>query len=146
MNKKIKIISILIIITLLAAATVYAAGPGSTEDPLVTKSYVDEQIRQLIGTGTGGGGGVVELVVEELKVGQILIAGAGTEFILRGGKATAYGDGANGIPNLTSGADIKIGNSIPLNHLLLFPRDDERGIKITAGPAFVMIRGPYSIR
>ncbi len=145
MSKRLKIISLIIIISLIGVATVIA-GPGSTEDPLVTKSYVDEKIRQLVGTGTGGGGGFVELVVEELKVGQILVAGPGTEFILRGGKATAYGDPKNGIPDLTGGIDIPIGKPIPLNHLLLFPRDDGRGIKITAGPAFVMIRGPYSIK
>ncbi len=144
MSKKFKIISILLIICLIGAATVIA-GPGSTDDPLVTKSYVDEKIRQVAGTG-GGGGGSSEIVSIELKSGDILIAGSGSEFILRSGKATAYGDGSNGIPNLTGGTDIAIGRTIPTNSLLIFPRDDGRGIKITAGPAWVMIRGSYTIK
>ncbi len=150
MSNKSKIISILIIIMLIAAATVYAAGPGSTEDPLVTKSYVDEQIRILINSGAGSGSGSSggkALVVEELKKDQLLIAHAGTEFILRGGHAVAYGTGTDNIPDLTTGTGIKIGSAIPRDHLILFPRDDDRGFKITGSvPAYVMIRGSYEIR
>lgn len=133
---------------LIAAATVYAAGPGSTEDPLVTKSYVDEQIRQLVNSGIGSGGsGSKGMTVEELQKDQILIAHAGTEFILRGGHAVAYGTGTDNIPDLTTGTGIKIGSAIPRDHLILFPRDDDRGFKITgSAPAYVMIRGSYEIR
>lgn len=143
MSKRFKIISVLIIICLIGAVTVIA-GPGSTEDPLVTKSYVDKKISEI--TGTGGSSGSSEIITLQLKTGDILVAGSGSEFILRSGKATAYGDGKNGIPNVTSGTDIAIGRSIPTNSLLIFPRDDGRGIKVTTGPAWVMIRGSYTVR
>lgn len=143
MSKRFKIISVLIVICLIGAVTVIA-GPGSTDDPLVTKSYVDEKIRQIVGSGSGGGSS--EIITLQLKAGDILMAGSGSEFILRSGKATAYGDGSNGIPNVTSGSDIAIGRAIPTNSLLIFPRDDGRGIKVTSGPAWVMIRGAYTLK
>lgn len=119
-----------------------SSDPGSINDPLVTKSYVDEQIAQI---SLGGGQASTEVIVEVLNKGDILLAKSGSEFILRAGTAVAYGDGSNGIPNVTAGSDIKIGSTIPVNHQLIFPKDDGRGIKITTGPAYVMIRGGYQI-
>ncbi len=147
MNKKLKLGLVILVILIVGSVTVFAAGsnPGSIDDPLVTKSYVDEQISLLAKSSGTGTGGSVELIVEELKVGDILIASAGTEVILRGGYAVAYGDGSNGIPDVTGGSDLAIGSKIPANHQLIFPRDDGRGIKITKGPAFVMVRGAYTI-
>lgn len=147
MNKKFKLGLVILVILVVGSVTVYAAGttPGSIDDPVVTKSYVDEQINKLVKSGGVGTGGAVELIVEELKTGDILLASAGTEVILRGGYAVAYGDGTNGIPDVTGGSDLAIGSNIPKNHQLIFPRDDGRGIKITKGIAYVMIRGGYTI-
>lgn len=149
MGKKLKI-GIIIAVFLLAGSlvtTAFAGGsePGSVSDPIVTKSYVDEQINKLKQLGIGGGEVSNAIIVETLNKGDILIAGSGTEFILRSGTAIAYGSSTNGIPDVTGGADIKIGANIPNNHQLIFPKDDGRGIKITAGPAYVMIRGSYEI-
>lgn len=149
MGKKVKI-SITVFVLIFAGvlvSTTFAdssSDPGSINDPIVTKSYVDEQIR-LISSGGGGGGQATEIVTVKLNTGDSLIAGAGSEVILRTGKAVAYGDGSNGIPDVTGGADIKIGSNIPLNHQLIFPKADGRGIKITTGPAYVMVRGGYQI-
>lgn len=125
--------------------------PGSIDDPLVTKSYVDEQVQLKVKEQVSliqqqGLGDSVQIIVEKLDAGDVLIADTGTELILRGGVAVTYGDGSNGIPDLTGGTDLKIGVNVPKNHLLMIPRDDGRGIKITKGPAYVMIRGGFEVK
>jgi hypothetical protein len=134
--------------------------PGTANDPIVTKSYVDEAIKSLTGvtpntgtpapsTSTGSGtasASSARLVVVELKPGQTLAAGEGTEFIVRNGKAIAYSSTEDGISDLTDGIDLKPGVVIPTNHLLLFPREG-RGIrphKDSTGTIYVMVRGAYS--
>ncbi|WP_025027184.1 hypothetical protein [Caldalkalibacillus mannanilyticus] len=128
---------------------------SSGEDPLITKSYLDEQIAKLkreVGSG-GSSGGIVtdggsdhKLVVEQLQSGQSLIAAEGTEVIVRTGQVIGISskDG-NGIPNVTAGTDIK-GTTIPHNNLLLFPRNDGRGVHVVKGPSHIMVRGSYEIR
>jgi hypothetical protein len=124
------------------------AEPGSIDDPIVTKSYVDEKLQQ-IQPGSGGGVASASLKVVALQPGQSLIAFEGTEFIARGGKLVAIASASGGIPNVTAGKDLSNGTAIPLNHLLLFPRSDERGIRFDAnskGTAVIMVRGAYEIR
>ena len=125
--------------------------PGSVDDPIITKSYVDEQISLLKQSLTGdittqptSPGTVVPIIVVELTAGDRLIGKAGTEIIVRSGKVVASGDGSNGIPNVTAGVDIRIGNTIPLNHQLIIPRDDGRGFK-AQDKVFALIRGDYKI-
>lgn len=84
----------------------------------------------------------------ELKQNQVLNCGESTEIILRSGKATAIGGEGGGLSDITSGtgADINTGNDVPLNHLLMISRDDGRGIKATSKTAWVLVKGPYSIK
>lgn len=140
--------------------------PGTIEDPVVTKSYVDEQIAKLAGGGTIGnssgssnsgsnggqsgseGGQAVKLEVVELPIGKTLMAAAGTEVVVRVGKAVAYSSDTNGISDLTGGADIKSGKDVPTNHLIWFPRDG-RGIKGHPDeivPLTLIVKGPYKIQ
>ena len=67
------------------------------------------------------------------------------EIILRSGKAIALCPGANGISDLTAGADLADGTEISANHLLLVPRNDGRGITVTSADAYVMVRGTYTV-
>ncbi|MGD9678472.1 MAG: hypothetical protein AB7V16_09025 [Vulcanibacillus sp.] len=148
MSRRLKIgltIFLLLVIGLVTTALANGTNPGSIDDPIVTKSYVDEQISKIVLTGGTSSGGVAPIIVETLNTGDILIAGAGTEIILRGGVAVVYGEGSNGLPNVTAGKDLTIGSNVPLNHHLIVPRDDGRGIKATKGPAYVMVRGNYTI-
>ena len=127
--------------------------PGSVNDPLVSKSYVDEKVAEIVRTelgkqqGNGGAGsGSRSLIVIELNPGETLYAGEGTEMIVRNGKAVSVSSNSNGIPDLTDGADLKAGAVIPNNHLLLFPRDDGRGVRPHQDQkttVFVMVRGSY---
>ncbi|GBG08014.1 hypothetical protein PAT3040_02581 [Paenibacillus agaridevorans] len=153
------------------AANSNAVTPGTIEDPVVTKSYVDEQIAKLLNGGTegdgsgnnnGGTGGsgsngsesasngnaVVKLEVVELSMGKTLIAAAGTEVVVRVGKAIAYSSDTNGISDLTGGVDIKNGKDVPTNHLIWFPRDG-RGIKGHPDeivPLTLIVKGIYTIK
>ncbi len=104
--------------------------PGSSEDPLVSKSYVDSAL-------------AYEVV--HLQANQKILGGAGTEIILRSGEATAIGNGANGVSDLTLGKDLMTTDKVNTNHLLMVPRDDGRGIQVWT-ESYLMVRGKYSIK
>lgn len=134
MKKKSLLITLTVVLTFAALFTLVAFGdtgePGSENDPLVTKSYVDS---------------AVSYTPVQLAAGQVLIGGEGTEIILRSGIATAIDNGANGVSDITAGLDLMTGADVGLNHLLLVPRDDGRGITAVT-EIWVMIRGEYTIR
>lgn len=143
MNKR-KISVIIVVIALIAATVAVGAEtyePGSKEDPVVTKSYVDQQIAAAI-RETGGSSAVFEpLFIEK---GKKLIGGAGAEIILRTGEAQAIDNGVNGISDVTGARDLVSGTPISKNHLLLIPREDGRGIKADTD-IWVIIKGSYTI-
>lgn len=190
MNRKVKIIIGASIMTILGFATIYASSsgnPGSVQDPLVTKSYVDskileighsapdqpsggssldmdeliEQIDLIIDLklkekGVTGGGdtssdsgktveGFVFQPIGPIKAGSLLIGEQGTEMILRSGSAMVIAEGINGLQDITDGVDLAAKVSVPLNHLLIVPRTDGRGIFIEQD-SFVMLRGTYEIQ
>ena len=140
--------------------------PGTADDPVVTKSYVDQAIQQAIkGGGTtttpttptnpttpstneGSGSSSDSVSIVDVKPGQTLIASAGTEFVVRAGKAVIYSQDSNGVADLTDGKDIANGGAVANNHLLSFPRDG-RGIQVQEGNKYnltVMVRGGYKIQ
>lgn len=129
--------------------------PGSVNDPVVTKSYVDEQIAKLLGNvptqtpqptpGTGTGSSSSDsLEVVEVLAGKTLMADAGAEVIVRVGKAVAYSSDTNGISDLTAGADLKKGTAVPTDHLIIFPRVG-RGVTAESNLT-LLVRGGYSIQ
>lgn len=177
------------IILCLAGTVLAAAGlePGSSNDPLVTKSYVDSLIEkleenfeeyleeqledyldELKDDDEKEDEGKIEnaddlnetlgneetkannsYVIKEFPENTKIICYANCELILRSGKATinsfVAADGTeNGIQDITDGIDLKEGEDMPINHLLLVPRTDTRGFTTTT-PVFVMIRGEYDI-
>lgn len=158
MKKKIKK-SIVIVggaIILMGSAIAFSE-PGSIEDPLVTLSYVNNTIDQIkeyidvkianIGnTGSHNGNTASnELVSIKVLAGESLIGKAGTEIILRSGKAVSIVTDSGGLPDVTAGVDIGKDKSIPRNHLLIMPRDDGRGVYVTED-AYLMVRGEYIVR
>ena len=117
----------LIVLTGIMLAVMPASGadPGTESDPLVAKSYVDQLVR---------------LQGIELRAGQVLRGEAGTEMILRKGKAEAITAPGGGISDLTAGRDIQSGETIPADHLLLIPRSDGRGLRAHTD-VVVLVRG-----
>ncbi|MGI6130014.1 MAG: hypothetical protein ACOYEO_07995 [bacterium] len=109
----------------LAVMPASGADPGTEEDPLVAKSYVDQ---------------LVCLQVVELEAGEVLRGEAGTEIVLRSGQAAAITTSQGGISDLTAGRDIQNGEAVPANHLLLIPRSDGRGLRALTN-IVVLVRG-----
>ncbi|HHV30246.1 hypothetical protein [Acetivibrio mesophilus] len=149
-----------------------AAEPGSDKDPLVSQSYVDSKFAALeskIKELKSGEDSKLEEMAKkleeaekrleeiekygkfealELNKDQVLIAGASAELILRGGKALAIGGEGGGLSDITSGTgvDVNTDDEVPLNHLLLISRDDGRGLKVMSEKAWVLVKGPYTIK
>ena len=87
-------------------------------------------------------------MVLELTKGQKLRVREGTlEFILRPGSGAVVISNfqTQGIADLTTGEELLNGRSLPINHSLLIPRNDGRGISVTSVIAYVMVRGDYEI-
>lgn len=137
--------------------SVYAQEPGSVDDPIVTKSYIDEvvsQVRSYVdekisliptsGTGSSGGGVNDTYKVVKLADGQKISFNEGAEFILRMGKGTIFASTKGGIADITSGVDLQNGVSLPANHLMIVPLSDGRGFT-AIGDVLVMVRGGYKI-
>jgi hypothetical protein len=124
--------------------------PGSADDPIVTKSYVDEKLAQLTGGNsgnTGSSGGGFKVLV--MKQGQTLKASteAGLEVIVRNGNVAAIQGQLGGLSDVTGGADLTGGTTIMANHLLIFARNDGRGIQVnSAGDTYVLVRGAYTLQ
>jgi hypothetical protein len=145
------------------------AQPGSVDDPVITKSYFDQQINQKIAEALAkqpttpvatpsptpvqtpppatGGEASSSLEVVVLPAGKTIYAGAGTELIVRTGKTIAVSSDDNGIPDVTAGKDVPAGQAIVTNHLLIFPTEG-RGVKAdpkNVGDIYIMVRGSYII-
>jgi hypothetical protein len=119
--------------------------PGSADDPIVTKSYVDAK---LAGGGSGGGGGTTGgdgFAVVQLSSGQVLKGGAGTEIILRSGSASAVSSVNGAVVDVSGATDLVQGTAVAVNHLLLVPRNDGRGVKAGSYTNFFMVRGTYTV-
>lgn len=163
-NSKKAIIGLVIACGILGG-TVYslAAGgsPGSEADPLVSKSYVDEKIKEISDNSSSvsvdteaivsrvlakvqsqSGTAAQSYSPVSIKAGDIVIAHEGTEIILRSGTAKAYVPGSNGISDVTSGKDIFNNEKIGSNHLLIVARSDGRGVSAETD-CWLLIKGGY---
>ncbi|MDI3480559.1 MAG: hypothetical protein PWQ97_214 [Tepidanaerobacteraceae bacterium] len=118
--------------------------PGSESDPLVTKSYVEKLIMNMKQYVDAKASGPDNLEVVNLKKGESITGAQGTEIILRSGQAVVIDSAGGGLSDLTGGKDLKKGEKILPNHLILVPRDDGRGLKAQSD-AVLLVRGNYTI-
>lgn len=84
----------------------------------------------------------------KLPAGKTLIGDASTEIIVRNKdrvKAYVSDTATGGVSNLISGKDIKNGEIVPNDQLLLIPKADGRGITAKAD-ADIMIKGSYTFK
>jgi len=160
--------------TQFAAMPAHAAEPGSSEDPIALKSYVDARISELAGRveqlasendelkktlqAIGGApldgadtqpapssGAADRFEVITVTADQRMLMGAGTEMVLRTGGAVAIRGEFGSVVDLITGQDLDSGASVSINHLLISARDDSRGVQFTSN-AYVLIKGSYSLR
>ncbi len=84
--------------------------------------------------------------VIEVMLGSKVIAKSPCDIMLRSGTAVAISQfDSQGLSDYTAGAEVMNGEGITINHMMLIPRGDGRGILITSANAFIMIRGEYAI-
>jgi len=136
---------------------------GFTEsvDPLVTQSYVEMRVEELktylleeFAKSNDSSGDTsneelekyIRFIPVELKVGDNLIGGEGSEIVLRSGKAISIASIDGGLLDVTDGTDLNDNENVMLNHMLVIPRSDNRGIRIISASAYAMVKGPYEIK
>jgi len=153
-----QLLALSLIISLTYFSVTASAQPGTPEDPLVSRSYLESRIAQLeaqiaalsvpsfeapleVPTTPAPSVGRELFQVVRAEPGMFLIGGASTEIILRAGEATVVA-GANGLANVTSGIDVMNGQSVQLNHLLIVPQDDGRGLRLHT-VSYLMVKGDF---
>ena len=140
------------------------ANAGGSNDPLVTKSYLDgpflRQVQTLVdqavdarkaeleqaAQGQGGGTSVGNVfTVVTLNKGQTLVGDVGCEVMLRVGSATCGTTDSVGLIDTTTGTNLGGGGSLVTNHLYMVTIST-RSVTAASGTVKVLVRGPYTVR
>jgi len=150
-----------------------SAPPGSTFDPIVSESLLDNRLENMMEQftvmmnefratmSTQLTDHQLDIIVGDvvrtlnttgasafkpvhLLPGQILIGGEGTEIILNSGIATAWIQAANGLSDITAATEVMHGQQVSLRHLLIVPRADGRGVR-AVHECWLLVKGSYTI-
>ncbi len=157
MSRK-KLLIVILCVALASAALailVYAAvGYGTQDDPLITKSYLDEVLEPrleadfkaeldaaLAEADTGSG---EDFKVITLSAGQTVVCDVGCEVMLRIGSASAAGADFPVLVDTTSGESVSNGSAMKANHLYMVTI---KGNGFVAGAATtkLLIKGSYTV-
>ena len=158
--------TVLLILSLALNCTVsLAAEAGSSQDPLVTLSYLNDtflgqimekvdakiaqrnsQIVQELGgqTSIGGTTTASTFTVVTLSNGQTLTGDIGCEVMLRVGTATCVAPSTPGLIDESAGSTLSNGGSLVQNHLYMMTVEG-RGVRATAATTKLLVRGSYTI-
>lgn len=163
MKKSRRLSWLLAIIAVFAALsiTAFAVEPGSSSDPLVTLSYledvffdkimdeVDERIatrnKDIAKEVTGTSGTADAFAVVTLTDGQVLTGEIGCEVMLRVGSAVCTSPSAPGLIDETSATTLNNGGALQQNHMYMMTIEN-RGVKATSATVKVLVRGGYTIQ
>lgn len=140
-----------------------AAEAGSSGDPLVTLSYLNEtfmntimqkvdqkiaarnsQIAQQTGGQTGGTSASAAFIVVTLSSGQTLTGDVGCEVMLRIGTAVCVSPSAPGLIDETTAGTLNNAGALAQNHLYMMTIEG-RGVKATAATTKLLVRGTYTV-
>ena len=141
-----------------------AAAPGSSKDPLVTLSYledvffdailekVDERIKErdekiaekIAGTSGEAASDAQTFTVVTLTQGQTLTGDIGCEVMLRVGSAACTAPSAPGLIDETTASTLNSAGALAQNHLSMMTIAG-RGVKATAATTKLLVRGGYTI-
>ena len=143
-----------------------AAEAGSSQDPLVTLSYLNDTflgqimekvdakiaqrnsqiVQQLEGQASSGTGTATAatFTVVTLSSGQTLTGDIGCEVMLRVGTASCVAPSAPGLIDESAGSTLSDGGALVQNHLYMMTVEG-RGVRATAATTKLLVRGSYSI-
>lgn len=160
-------------ITCLGVFVVASGTVGGESDPLITKSYLEEQItpalrnevnataeaemdhklvelnqelealRQQVSATMVGGTGQYEVIT--LSKGDSMVLNVGTQVLVRSGTARATSTENPAFVNLTQGSTINTGSNLTANNLYLASATG-RSILATADDTLVMVYGGYVLQ
>lgn len=160
-----RLVSLLAISCVLSTTVSLAAEAGSTGDPLVTLSYLNEtflgnilsavdqkiaarnsQIVQQLGgsVSTGATSTASTFTVVTLSNGQTLTGQIGCEVMLRVGSAVCVSSSAPGLIDETAASTLNNGGGLVQNHLYMMTIEN-RSVKATAATTKLLVRGSYTI-
>lgn len=144
--------ALLFVSALMMTTVSLAAEAGSSGDPLVTLSYLNDtflgdilrRVDQKIAERTGQAGASASFVVVTLSDGQTLTGDIGCEVMLRVGSAACVSPSDPGLIDETDGATLANGGALVQNHLYMMTIEG-RGVRATAGTTKVLARGSYTV-
>lgn len=158
--------AVMLALSLVLSCTVsLAAEAGSSQDPLVTLSYLNDtflgqimeqvdakiaqrnsQIVQELGgqTSSGGTATASTFTVVTLSSGQTLTGDIGCEVMLRVGTAACVAPSAPGLIDESAGSTLSNGGALVQNHLYMMTVEG-RGVRATAATTKLLVRGSYTI-
>ncbi len=154
---KFAVIGIILGICLVFAGGIAAfSEPGSTDDPVVTKSYIVDKVIPEIKAyvderfGIAASEGMAtarsdSYTVVNVSSGKTVLCEAGTELILRMGKGTIIATEKGGLADTTVGYDLANGTAMPSNHQLIVPVADGRGFRAETD-VIVLVKGGYTVQ
>lgn len=140
-----------------------AAEAGSSGDPLVTLSYLNEtfmntimqkvdqkiaarnsQIAQQTGGQITGTSTSAAFTVVTLSSGQTLTGDVGCEVMLRIGTAVCVSPSTPGLIDETTAGTLNNAGALVQNHLYMMTIEG-RGVKATAATTKLLVRGTYTV-
>lgn len=145
---KIKKVAIVLIIVVIGSLGIFKAGmlvgaageakPGSVNDPLITKSYLESYISSLGLSGNSAASGYVRVT---LKKGNTLVGNEGTEIMLYSGSANAYVKGQQ-LVNLTIGE--AYGDGMTLGKYCVYMCPDKSSGVVAMSDVVLYVKGNYT--
>ena len=147
-------ICVLVAVAALSAAVYAAVSYGSQDDPLISKSYLDEVLAPKLEADFQAELDAAMANIEKqessdfavisLTKGQTVSCGVGCEVMLRIGSAEALGADYPVLVDSTNGDSVSNGSALKSNHLYLVTIAGN-GFKATAGTTKLLIRGNYTV-
>ena len=159
-------------LTILSISVAAAGTAGSSSDPLVTLSYLNEKFlpelmtrvdeKLAARTDTASKelraqvdadikrleekyGSVDSFAVVTMTNGQVLYGAIGCEVMLRVGTASVVSPSSPGLIDSTGGTTLDNGAGLTKNHLYMMTISD-RGVKATAATTKLLVRGTYEVK
>ena len=145
-----RLLALLVLCGALNVTITAAAEAGSSDDPLVTLSYLNETFMDSImervdqkiaarnaqlGISAGSGAGAASnFTVVTLTSGQVLTGDIGCEVMLRVGTAVCVSPSSPGLIDETAATALNNGSALVQNHLYMMTIEG-RGVRATAGNA-----------